>query len=215
MNNVYLRLIMKKNKTFSQLREEEKDNRRNIIIDAAEKEFVNKPFSRVNMRDIAKNAGISPASIYRYFPDQQSLFIEAFVRGTKEIFKRLRDIIEQSPDGSIEEVARIYTEYFTKNDQYFSMMMHFFLDGPVDSEVFEKLIALERTLLESFDILFKKMQVAGDVRIYSHALFSALVGMVATFRNHPTKSEEDTLRHRKRIARTFALLFINALKNQL
>lgn len=204
---------MDQQNTFLQLREKEKDSRKNIIIDAAEKEFVSKPFSKVNMRDIAKNAGISPASIYRYFPDQQSLFIEAFVRGTKDIFDSLHTMIEQSSDGSIEDVTRLYTEYFTRNDQYFSMLMHFFLDGSVDSDVFEKVIAVERTLLESFDMLFKKMQVKDeDVRLYSHALFSALVGMVAIFRNHPKKSNEDTLRHRKRIAHTFSLLFINALK---
>ena len=202
---------MEQHNTFSKLREQEKDHRRNIIIDAAEKEFMSKPFSKVNMRDIAKNAGISPASIYRYFPDQQSLFIEAFVRGTRGIFQVLNKIIDDSSDGSIERVAVEFTDYFTRNDQYFRMMMHFFLEGPIDSNVFEKLIALERTLLESFDVIFQKMNVDRDIRLFSHAFFSALVGMVATFRNHPSKSEEDTLRHRKRIARVFSHLFKETL----
>ncbi len=202
---------MSENNTFSKLREQEKDIRRNIIIDAAEKEFISKPFNKVNMRDIAKNAGISPASIYRYFPDQQSLFIEAFVRGTIDIFEKLSKIVKNSTDGSLEQVADDFTDYFTRNDQYFRMMMHFFLDGPVDSRVFEKLIALERKLLEEFDIIFQKLNVKEDIRLYSHAFFSALVGMVATFRNHPSKSEEDVLRHRKRIARMFSRLIIDAL----
>ncbi|HSA15216.1 MAG TPA: TetR/AcrR family transcriptional regulator, partial [Spirochaetota bacterium] len=96
---------MSESNTFSKLRKQEKDLRRNIIIDAAEEEFVSKPFNKVNMRDIAKKAGISPASIYRYFPDQQSLFIEAFVRGTIDIFEKLSNTVNNSKDGSIEKVA--------------------------------------------------------------------------------------------------------------
>jgi AcrR family transcriptional regulator len=204
-------MAMSKRNTFSELREREKDLRKKLIIDAAEKEFVEKPFNKVNMRDIARNAGISPASIYRYFPDQQSLFIEAFVRGTRGIFEELNTIINESPDGAIEKVANEFTDYFTRNDQYFRMMMHFFLDGPVDSQVFEKLIFLERMLLDSFDRLFEKMKVSENVRFYSHSFFSALVGMIAMFRNHPKKSEEDILRHRKRIARMISTLIQDAL----
>ncbi len=201
---------MSESNTFSKLRKQEKDLRRNIIIDAAEEEFVSKPFNKVNMRDIAKKAGISPASIYRYFPDQQSLFIEAFVRGTIDIFEKLSNTVNNSKDGSIEKVADDFTDYFTRNDQYFRMMMHFFLEGPVDSVVFEKLIALERKLLDAFDIIFQKMNVKEDVRLYSQAFFSGLVGMVATFRNHPHKSDEDVLRHRKRIARMFSRMIVDA-----
>jgi len=35
------------------------------------------------MGDSARAAGISPALIYRHFPDQKHLFVEAFLRGTK------------------------------------------------------------------------------------------------------------------------------------
>ena len=69
---------MKKN-TFADLKANEKKARQDVIIDAAERVFAVKPFSKVSIRDIAREAGISHASIYRYFPDQQSLFVEAFL----------------------------------------------------------------------------------------------------------------------------------------
>ena len=71
-------------------------------------------------------------------------------------------------------------------------------------------VALERKLLDAFDIIFQKMNVKEDVRLYSQAFFSGLVGMVATFRNHPHKSDEDVLRHRKRIARMFSRMIVDA-----
>ncbi len=197
--------------TFSRLKEQEKDLRRNIIIDAAEKEFAVKPFNKVNMRDIAKNAGISPASIYRYFPDQQSLFLEAFVRGTKDIFQKLADMAEESSDGSLDEVTFTFIDYFTQHDQYFSMLMHFFLDGTVEQDVFEKLSSLERDLLSVFDTIFSKMKMKKDVRFNSHAFFAALVGIVATFRNRPDKNEPEILHHRKRIAGIIAGHFRNSI----
>ena len=70
--------------TLSELKEKEKDARRTIIVDAAEKEFATKPFNKVNMRVIAKRAGISPALIYRHFPDQQSLFAETFTAACRK-----------------------------------------------------------------------------------------------------------------------------------
>lgn len=62
------------------MRDLEREARRSIIPDAAVDLFVCKSFKQVSMRDIAKQAGTSPASIYRYFKDQDHLFVEALFR---------------------------------------------------------------------------------------------------------------------------------------
>jgi AcrR family transcriptional regulator len=193
--------------TLSELKEKEKDARRKIIIDAAEKEFATKPFNRVNMRDIAKRAGISPALIYRHFPDQQSLFVEAFLRGVSKDFESIYSKIDDSVDGAIGDVIVNFIEFFTRNDQYYRMMMNFFLNGDVDRDLFNKLNILERRMLDNFDRMFKKMKIKNDVRFHSHTLFAALIGIIATFRNHPDKSDGDVLKHRKKIASNLARLF--------
>ncbi len=201
---------MKTNTVLSELKEKEKLARRKIIIDAAEIEFTSKPFPKVTMRDIAKRAGISPALIYRHFPDQQSLFAEAFMRGISRIFEKIFVAIDQSEDGAIEQVMLDFIEYFTLNDQYFQMMMNFFLGGSVDPELFEKLTKIEREILGHFDLIFQKMHAEGDPRFHSHTLFSALTGIVATFRNHPDKNTLQVLHHRQRIARNLSRLFRKA-----
>jgi AcrR family transcriptional regulator len=117
---------MKTNTVLSDLKEKEKLARRDIIIAAAEKEFTTKPFPKVTMRDIAKRAGVSPALIYRHFPDQQSLFAEAFMRGISGIFDKIFVTIDRSSDGAIEQIVADFIEYFTRNDQYFPMMMNIF-----------------------------------------------------------------------------------------
>jgi len=192
---------------LSELKEKEKVTRRNIIIDAAEKEFATKPFNRVNMRDIAKRAGISPALIYRHFPDQQSLFVEAYLRGVRVAFDGIYRKINDSEDGAIGDVIADFIQFFTRNDQYYRMMMNFFLNGDVDRDLFNKLNILERRMLDNFDRMFKKMKIKSDVRFHSHTLFAALIGIIATFRNHPDKSDEDVLKHRNRIASNLVRLF--------
>jgi AcrR family transcriptional regulator len=201
---------MKKQTVLSRLKEKERLARRTIIIDAAEKEFAEKPFQKVTMRDIARRAGISPALIYRHFPDQQSLFAEAFMKGIGKVFEKIFVTIDESADGAIEQVISDFIEYFTFNDQYFQMMMKFLLGGPVDAELFDKLTKIEREILGRFDIIFKKMNVDGNLRSHSHTLFAALIGIVATFRNHPEKNTQQVLMHRQKIAANLSKLIRNA-----
>ena len=192
---------MRPQSVLSKLKENERKARRDIIIDAAEKEFTEKPFNKVSMRTIAKRAGISPAIIYQHFPDQQTLFAETFVKGTDQIFEKIFAIIDASPDGALEQVVYAWIEYFTQRDQYFRMLMNFFLTGSVDPGLFEKLTVIERNLLEHLDIIFRKMNVQGNVRDHSHTLFASMTGIVATFRNHPAKNADQVMLHRQKIAR--------------
>lgn len=198
---------MKTNSVLAQLKEKERKVRRDIIIAAAEKEFAEKPFNEVSMRTIAKRAGASTAVIYQHFPDQQTLFVDTFMKGTNQIFEKIFKTINDSPDGALEKASSMYIEYFTHNDQYFRMMMNFFLGSAVDPALFEKLTIIEKNILDHLDLIFRKMKLKGDVRIYSHTLFAAITGIVVTFRNHPTKSTEQVLKHRRKVARTLSKLF--------
>lgn len=195
---------MKRKNTFDDLRTGEKKARQELIIGAAERVFAVKPFSKVSIRDIAREAGISHASIYRYFPDQQSLFVDAFLRGAEEISLLLAGIIKGSEKGDIEKVCEAYVSYLISNDQYFRMMTQFMLDGSLSEEMIEKLNAAERRIFDQFDILFRKMNAAEPVRPLSHAFFASLNGVLITFRNYPGRSKEAVHRHMQKIARVIA-----------
>jgi len=198
---------MKPTSVLSELKEKERKVRRDIIIAAAEKEFAEKPFDKVSLRAIAKRAGVSTTVIYQHFPDQQTLFVDTFMKGTNQIFEKIFKTINDSPDGALERAASLYIEYFTRNDQYLRMMVNFFLGSVVDPALFEKLRLIEKNILDHLDIIFRKMKMKGNVRVHSHTLFAAITGIVVTFRNHPTKSRAQILRHRQIIAQNLAILF--------
>ncbi len=200
---------VKQTKTFSHLKDEAKLARQTIIIDAAERVFAVKPFNKVSIRDIAKEAGISHASIYRYFPDQQALFVEAFLHGAGEIGDTLTGLIENGKIPDITKISDAYVTYLMDNDQYFRMMTHFMLDGSLSKEKIEKLNAAERRIFDLFDKLFRKMKRPEPVRLLSHAFFAALNGVLITFRNYPGRKPRDVRQHMLNVARVIARSFSN------
>jgi AcrR family transcriptional regulator len=198
---------VKPKKTFSHLKDEAKLARQEVIIDAAQRVFAVKPFNKVSIRDIAGEAGISHASIYRYFPDQQALFVEAFLHGANEISISLAGIIESAESPDIIKISDAYVTYLMDNDQYFRMMTHFMLDGSLSEEKIEKLNAAERRIFDQFDKLFQKMNKPEPVRPLSHAFFAALNGVLITFRNYPGRTPAAVHRHMLNIARVIARSF--------
>lgn len=198
--------MIKKQKAFASLREKEIKVRQEIIVDAAVRVFAAKSFKKVSMRDIAKESEISLSTIYRYFPDQQSLFLQALSRGIEKMRDLIHDLVNQE-DVLVETVSEAFVGYLTENDQYFRMMTHFMIDGELTPDSIEKLNAIERTLLDEFDRLFLKLNGKEQTRLLSHAFFSALNGILITFRNYPGRDGEEVQQHMKQVGQIIAEMF--------
>jgi AcrR family transcriptional regulator len=185
--------------------------RRLSIIDAAEKVFAEKSFSKVSMRDIAREAGISPALIYRHFPDQQHLFVEAFLRGTKRLIEQFTDLLSGNLTPHLEDAADTFIAYLTDHEQYFKMMTHFMLEGTVHEGLLDQLNSIERSMLDQFDKLFEKAGAQHNIRLISHCFFASLNGILITFRQHPGRSPVEVREHMHRIGGIMARMFLHAV----
>ncbi|MFH1034798.1 MAG: TetR/AcrR family transcriptional regulator [Pseudomonadota bacterium] len=196
--------MAKKHTTFAALKEEERKARQRVIVDAAERVYGKKPFEQVSMREIAQEAGIAVSSIYRYFPEQQSLFVEAFVLGTKEIIARVDQRIASGQLSSLSDFALMYIDFLIEHDHYFRMMTHFMLDGQLSGPLLEKLNQAARSILEQFDRLIAGESSSERTRQHAHALFAALNGILISFRNYPGREPEDVRHHMEMLARLAA-----------
>lgn len=205
---------MKGKTAFSRLKEQEKEARRTLILEAAQRVFAAKPFGKVSMRDIAKEADISPPSIYTYFSDQETLFIEAALRGTHDMVHAFAAGINHDRKFGLDQVAETFIRYLTDHDLYFRMMAHFMLHATVGSTSLEKLTAMERSVLEIFDAAFRKIGARGDVRLLSHTLFAALNGVLITFRRYPGRKDDEVLKHMLRLAKVLCELFSSAVSEK-
>jgi len=193
--------------TLGKLRENEREARRNLIIDAAIRLFARAPYTQVGMRDIAAEAGISAASIYRYFSDRDELFVEALFRESKVIEQGVRLITGEKAGFSIEEVAARFVDYLLEHDAFFQMMTHFMIDGSISMNALRTFNQTERRLLDAFDEMFRAIGAKGDVRLISHAFFASLNGVLITFRNYPGRDPRDTRKHMLRLARIISAVF--------
>ena len=72
---------MTKKNTLSKLKQQEREIREDLIIDAARTVFGTKTYDKVSMQEIANAAGIAKSSIYTYFKNQEALFVEAALPG--------------------------------------------------------------------------------------------------------------------------------------
>ena len=190
--------------TFNNLRLKERQIRKDLIIDAAQQVFAVRPYDKVSMKEIAEEAGISVASIYTYFANQEALFTEAFLRDTKTLVETLNKEISKNQNVDLQKVINAFIDYFTEHDAYCRMMGNFMLNGQIGSESLDKLNSVIREILDSFDIIFKKMGYQDNIRLQSHVFFAFLNGLLISFRKYPGRDEKEVVAHMKRLGKIVA-----------
>ena len=77
-------------------KEREKERRRQQIIVAAKRVFSGKGFNKATMEDIAKEAELSPGTIYIYFKNKDELYASLSLRILKHLNIRLEHVKNES-----------------------------------------------------------------------------------------------------------------------
>jgi AcrR family transcriptional regulator len=77
-------------------KERERERRRQQIIVAAKRVFSEKGFSRATMEDIAKEAELSPATLYLYFKNKDELYASLSIRILQYLLIRLEHVAKET-----------------------------------------------------------------------------------------------------------------------
>ncbi len=199
--------------TLIKMKSKEREDRKDLIIDAAERVFSTKPFNKVGMREIAEEAGISPSSIYTYFPNQEALFVEATIRDSVLLIEAVTDIIEKTEEVAVlpDRVFETFLEFISTHDSYFRMMVVFMTVGSLNKDSLERLNEVVSRGFDVFEGVFRLMGYRGNTRILSHFFFSMLNGILVTFRKLEGRSEEEITEHMKRVAGVFSELLRDSI----
>jgi AcrR family transcriptional regulator len=117
-----------------------RDAKSSLILDAALKVFAEKGFHETRLDDIALVAGFSKASLYNYYEDKESIFLQILIRMHEKILEALKTEIrkdrhiKENLTAMIRAVFRIYSENFS-----FSMGMNDLKSmAPISMEKFQK-----------------------------------------------------------------------------
>jgi AcrR family transcriptional regulator len=120
-------------------KEREKEQRRNAIIDAAEKVFFSKGVENATMDEVATAAELSKGTLYLYFKNKGELLHGIIARGLDILFKMFKKAAKKEKAGidKVKAIGDAYFDFYKKYPNYFFAMLHQETDK-VDPEIIEK-----------------------------------------------------------------------------
>ena len=106
---------------IAERKEREKQQRKNDIIDAAERIFFTRGFAGSTMDEVAEEAELSKGTLYLYFKSRDDLQFAIFMRGSDILMKMMNKELAGDGDGynnllalagSFVRFSREYPDYF-------------------------------------------------------------------------------------------------------
>jgi AcrR family transcriptional regulator len=93
-------------------KQRERERRRQQIIVAAKRVFSDKGFSKTTMEDIAREAELSPGTLYLYFKNKDELYASLSLRILQYLNIRLEDVKKEKDCDSAQKIASIKEALF-------------------------------------------------------------------------------------------------------
>ncbi len=110
-----------------QRRHEEKEQRRETIIDAAEQVFADSDFESARMEQVAKVARVSRALLYLYFKNKQDLDLAICVRALRSLRQHFIDSAARHVTGydKVASLGHTYIQFAHDFPVYFATLLRF------------------------------------------------------------------------------------------
>ncbi|MGD8250795.1 MAG: TetR/AcrR family transcriptional regulator, partial [Desulfobacterales bacterium] len=164
--------------TFKRLKNQEREARRKVIIDAARSVFGSKPYDRTSMQGIADQAGIAKSSIYNYFASQEALYVEVAFQDSNRLIDTLEKSLVDESETGIGGVVNQFIDYCTRNESFWRMITLFALYGKLGSQSSRRMDVVARRLMDHLDRIFESNGAGEDRQRLSHALFASISGIL-------------------------------------
>jgi AcrR family transcriptional regulator len=112
--------------TIKELKEREKEQRREYIVDAAEKLLLSRGYDDVSMNDIAEAVGMNKATLYLYFTNKESLFVSGVQRGARLMEAEFTEAIarESTGIGKVRAIGEAFIAFSQKHPDTYRMFVY-------------------------------------------------------------------------------------------
>jgi AcrR family transcriptional regulator len=112
---------------------EDKQERHQAILDAAERLLARGPLRLANMAEVADEAGLAKGTVYLYFPSKDELLVAVHERHVDDFFRALIALLDRSEPVTIPEVFEITRQYIVLRPTFLPLATRCF--GIVETEV--------------------------------------------------------------------------------
>ena len=112
---------------ITERKEREKEQRRNEIIEAAEKVFFEKGIKGATMDNVADTAELSKGTLYLYFNNKEDLYYAICTKGLNILNEYFIKSVtpEKTTFENLFEIGKAYIRFAKEHADYFQVMTHF------------------------------------------------------------------------------------------
>jgi len=148
-------------------KEREKERRRQQIIVAAKRVFSEKGFNKATMEDIAKEAELSPGTLYLYFKNKEELYASLSLRILQYLHIRVSHVINQTeldPLGKLAALQEVLFDVYDFDPLIIINMFHLQSSETLKNlseELIEEIKNLSRNSIGAIAKIFKEGIDAG------------------------------------------------------
>ncbi len=104
-------------------KEKEKEQRHNLIVDAAQTLFFSKRYDEITIEEIAKKTQLAKGTLYTYFKSKEALYSAVALRGARIMNAMFKDAAGRRQSGLEKSFAlgEAYYEFYKRHTAYFRM----------------------------------------------------------------------------------------------
>lgn len=102
-------------------KEKERERRRNLILDVAEKVITGVGFESATMDQIAERAEVGKGTLYLHFESKSSIYLAICERGSRMLNEKMASVLAKDVTGleMVEMIGKVYLQFVQENPQYF------------------------------------------------------------------------------------------------
>src|SRR5258706_4627474 len=138
---------------------EDKEERRNAIMDAAETLFLAHPDRMASVAEVAETAGVAKGTVYLYFPSREEMLLALHERHVAAFFADLTALLDKPGPHGFDAIFAVTRKHIIRGPGYLPLTSRCF--GLMDRE-----IPLERAL--EFKVRVGQMLAAAGSRLERH-----------------------------------------------
>src|ERR1051325_8483224 len=174
-------------------RERDRLQRRTDILHAAESVFADKGYHEASIEEIARVAEYGTGTVYLYFKDKETLYLELVEEKFREMIRRVLESVadQENPIEGLRRLIRARMEFFNQNRAFFRIYMGVRTElGMAKGSPWEGIAKLRETYIEAITGLMRTGQRRGMIRKGDPRQFAiALTGIMRQLTRDWLRSE--------------------------
>ena len=179
-------------KSFQTIRQDGREMRKQMIIDAGRRLMTQKNPRSISMRDIANEVGITPASIYTYFDSQAQVFQEIFLCNLARIESMMDEHLDLHTNTSEADAMVRFGDLFNvlmSHEKTLQAIMLFLSEKNISERIGEKATRIWGKLNDHVAMFLKGIGIKNPDAKATHAVLASMIGTAVMFSHDSGKTE--------------------------